>query len=61
MGVTGEGGEGSLGRLPQGFSFLPLSLGQQPQLLVTDLVLGQEEQRVVQAALQRRQVFFCLG
>lgn len=59
--VTREGGEGSFSRLPQGFSFLPLALWHQPQLLVANLVLGQEEQRVGHAALQRCQVFFCVS
>lgn len=59
--ITREGGEGSFRRLPQGFSLLPLALWQQPQLLVANLVLGQEEQRVGHAALQRCQVFFCVS
>lgn len=59
--VTREGGEGSFSCLPQGFSLLPLALWQQPQLLVGNLVLGQEEQRVAHAALQRCQVFFCVN
>lgn len=55
-GVTWQGSEGPLGRLPQRFSFLPLSLRQQPQLLACNLLLSQEDERVGQAALHRGQV-----